>query len=136
MPNPNEDDDDTTIKGAKQWALIETTRQKQSRFAYQVAGLILHAYHLGYEITLGEAWRTPEQAKWNAAQGIGTANSLHTERLAIDLNLFKDGRLIADDEGHKKLGAWWKGLGSDYRWGGDFTKRDYNHYSIAHEGRA
>jgi hypothetical protein len=116
--------------------MIETTRQRQSRFARNAARLILHAYELGYEITLGEAWRSPEQAKWNAANGIGTSNSLHTERLAIDLNLFKEGRYIIDDEGHKELGAWWKAIAPDCRWGGDFTKKDFNHYSIAYDGRA
>lgn len=116
--------------------MIETTRQKQSRFALDISKLIIHAYELGYQLTVGEFWRTPEQAKWNAAQGIGTSNSLHIERMAADLNLFKDGRFITDDEGHKELGAWWKALGPDYRWGGDFTRKDFNHYSIAHEGRA
>lgn len=116
--------------------MIETTRQKQSRFARDVAKLITYAYSIGYEITFGEAWRSPEQAKWNAAQGIGTANSLHIDRLAIDLNLFREGRYITDSEGHSLLGAWWKSLGNDYKWGGDFAKRDFNHYSISHEGRA
>lgn len=116
--------------------MIETTRQKQSRFARDSAKLILHAYELGFEITYGECWRSPEQAKWNAAQGIGTANSLHIDRLAIDINLFINGVYVTNDEGHKVLGAWWKSLGPDYRWGGDFTKKDFNHYSIAHEGRA
>lgn len=116
--------------------MIETTRQKQSRFARNIAKLIEYAYSIGYEITFGECWRSPEQAKWNAAQGIGTTNSLHIERLAIDLNLFKDGRFITDSEGHSLLGAFWKSLGPDFRWGGDFTKKDYNHYSIAHDGRA
>jgi len=108
----------------------ETLRQKQSRFALDVSRLIQYAYSLGYEITLGEAWRTPEQAKWNAANGIGTSTSLHIERLAIDLNLFKDGRFITDGEGHEQIGEWWKKLGIDYRWGGDFARKDFNHYSI------
>jgi len=113
----------------------ETLRQKQSRFALGVALLIQQADSLGYEITLGEAWRTPEQAKWNASQGIGTVSSLHIERLAIDINLFKDGRFITDGEGHAELGRWWKSLGQDYRHGGDFAKRDWNHYSLSSDGK-
>lgn len=113
----------------------ESLRQKQSRFAKDVAHLVLKAYELGYEITFGEAWRTPEQAKWNAAQGIGTATSLHIDRLAIDINLFKAGRFITNKEGHQELGAWWKALGHDYRWGGDFSKKkDYNHYALSPDG--
>jgi hypothetical protein len=115
--------------------MVETQRQKQSRFALGVALLIQEADARGYAVTLGEAWRTPEQAKWNAAQGIGTVTSLHIERLAIDLNLFKDGVFITDGTGHTELGAWWKALGEDHRWGGDFQKKDYNHYSITPDGR-
>lgn len=110
--------------------MTETLRQKQSRFAKDSARLILKAYELGYEITYGEAWRTDLQAAANAASGTGISNSLHKERLAIDLNLFRDGRYITDGEGHSILGTWWKALGPDYRWGGDFTKKDFNHYSI------
>lgn len=113
----------------------ETLRQKQSRFALGVALLIQKADELGYAVTFGEAWRTPEQAKWNAERGAGTMTSLHIERLAIDLNLFKDGRYITDGEGHTELGAWWKLLGQDHRWGGDFVKKDFNHYSITPDGR-
>lgn len=115
--------------------MTETLRQKQSRFTLGIARLIQQADSLGYEVTFGEAWRTPQQAAWNAAQGIGTSTSLHIERLAIDLNLFKAGRYITDGEGHSELGRWWKSLGSDYRWGGDFAKKDFNHYSITPDGK-
>lgn len=110
--------------------MSESLRQKQSRFARDAAKLILKAYELGYEVTFGDAYRTPQQAAANAASGSGIVASLHTERLAIDLNLFRDGRYIADGEGHTQLGMWWKSLGADYRHGGDFKKRDWNHYSI------
>lgn len=107
----------------------------QEQFAQQVANLIKKAGDLGYGVTFGDAYRTPEQAKLNAASGAGISTSLHIERLAIDLNLFKDGRYILDDEGHRELGAWWKTIGPNYRWGGDFTKRDFNHYSLSPDGK-
>jgi hypothetical protein len=107
----------------------------QEEFAQSVARLIQKAGALGYDVTFGEAWRSPGQAALNAAKGAGISNSLHTERLAIDLNLFKDGRYITDGEGHTDLGSWWKALGPMYRWGGDFAKRDYNHYSISPDGK-
>lgn len=115
--------------------MTETLRQKQSRFALGVARLIQQADHLGYAVTFGEAWRTPQQAAWNAAQGAGISTSLHIERLAIDLNLFKDDRYITDGEGHAELGRWWKALGADYRWGGDFVKKDFNHYALSPDGK-
>jgi hypothetical protein len=106
----------------------------QEEFAQSVARLIQKAGTLGYGVTFGEAWRSPEQAALNAAKGSGVSNSLHTERLAIDLNLFKDGVYITDDEGHGLLGIWWKALGPMYRWGGDFKKKDFNHYSLSPDG--
>jgi len=106
----------------------------QEEFAQSVARLIQKASQLGYGVTFGEAYRTPEQAALNAAKGSGISNSLHTERLAIDLNLFKDGMYITDDQGHRTLGVWWKTLGPKYRWGGDFKTKDFNHYSISPDG--
>jgi len=115
--------------------MTETLRQKQSRFALGVALLIQKADELGYAVTFGEAWRTPEQAKWNASQGIGTATSLHIDRLAVDLNLYKNGEWLSKSEDHKILGEWWESLGADYRWGGRFKRPDGNHYSITPDNK-
>lgn len=115
--------------------MAETLRQKQSRFARSVPLLLQYMTALGYEYTLGEAWRTQAQAAANAASGAGISNSLHIDRLAIDINLFKDGIYLADSDSHRPFGAFWKSLGDDYAWGGDFTKPDGNHYSVAHGGR-
>ncbi len=109
----------------------------QQEFAQAAALLIQQAAKLGYGVTLGEAWRTPQQAQLNAQAGIGVANSLHTQRLAIDLNLFVDGVYQADDSKgcYSALGAWWKQMGPNYRWGGDFKPLvDLDHYSISPDG--
>lgn len=115
--------------------MTETLRQKQSRFALAVALLIQEADRRGYAVTFGEAYRTPEQAALNAKKGTGSSNSLHMDRLAIDLNLFKGDRYIVDGEGHSELGRWWKALNQDHRWGGDFPKKDFNHYSLTADGK-
>jgi hypothetical protein len=104
--------------------------QKQQLFAQMVAVLIQHAKTLGYEVTLGEAYRTPEQAQWNAEQGRGIARSLHMLRLAIDLNLYKNGTWLPKDDDHRPLGEWWESQGGT--WGGRFG--DGNHYSLEHKG--
>lgn len=106
----------------------------QEEFAQSVALLIQKAAELGFGVTFGEAYRTPEQAARNAATGAGISNSLHIDRLAIDINLFKNGRYITDDEGHRDLGHWWKLMHAKHRWGGDFTKKDFNHYSCTPDG--
>jgi len=106
--------------------------EKQRKFTRMVAQLIIFAYdELGFELTFGEAYRTPEQALLNAKAGRGIANSLHTDRLAVDFNLFKDGKYITDSAAHLPLGEYWEGIGGS--WGGRFG--DGNHYSLAHEGK-
>lgn len=67
-----------------------------------------------------------------AKQGKGIKNSCHTVRLAIDLNLFKNGKYLTDGTGHDVLGSFWKTLDTDARWGGDF--KDPNHYSFENDG--
>lgn len=107
----------------------------QEQFVFSLPKLIEKAFELGYTVTLGEAWRTPQQAQWDADHGTGISHSLHIERLAIDLNFFKDGSLVTDGSKLAELGAWWKSLGSNYRWGGDFTHLpDGNHFSITPDG--
>lgn len=86
-----------------------------------IADLIIFAYDNGYEITLGDAYAKTGHKK----------NSLHYIRLAIDLNLFKDGQYLDKTEDHKPLGEFWESMGGS--WGGRFN--DGNHYSLEHIGR-
>lgn len=109
-----------------------TLRQKQSFFVELVARLIQEANRQGYELTFGEAYRPPETAALMEKQGKGIKNSLHTLKLAIDLNLFKDGVYLSSTESHRPLGTYWKSLNPMCRWGGDFN--DGNHYSLEHNG--
>lgn len=109
-----------------------TLRQKQSLFVELTARLINFAIGEGYQLTFGETYRSPEEAKRLADAGLGIANSLHTQRLAIDLNLFKGGVFKTTKEAHRPLGEFWKSLHPLCRWGGDFG--DGNHYSIEHNG--
>jgi hypothetical protein len=111
-----------------------TLRQKQSWFAEHVAQLIVAAGAMGYEVTFGEAYRSPEEAARLAKLGKGIKNSLHTQRLAIDLNLFKDGVYLSSTESHRPLGEWWEKQDPLCRWGGRFG--DGNHYSMTHAGRS
>jgi hypothetical protein len=92
-------------------------RKEQSVFVHKVALLILRAYELGYEVTFGDAW-----AKVGHKKG-----SFHYKRLAIDLNLFRDGIWLTDTEDHQPLGELWESLGGT--WGGRFENPDGNHYS-------
>jgi hypothetical protein len=99
-------------------------QKKQSQFAHMLALLILHAEQLGYEITLGDCYRDPRC-------DYGMKDSLHRDRLAADLNLFKDGAYLTGTDDHRPLGEYWESIGGT--WGGRFN--DGNHYSLMHGGR-
>ncbi|MEQ5318017.1 M15 family metallopeptidase [Providencia vermicola] len=103
---------------------------KQNRFTGMVAKLIIFAQENGYQLTFGEAFRTKEQAALNEKAGKGISKSLHTERLAVDFNLFKDGKWLTASSDHKPLGEYWESIGGS--WGGRFN--DGNHYSLEHNG--
>lgn len=108
-----------------------TLRERQSKFARMVADLLIKAYDLGYEVTLGDAYRDPRvHGAIGVRMGYGHPKSCHKLRLAIDLNLFKDGIFLQTTNDHKELGEWWESQGGT--WGGRFN--DANHYSMEHEG--
>lgn len=113
-----------------------TLKEKQTVFASLIPHLINDAIGLGYEVTLGEAWRSPFEAARLAKLGTGIKNSLHTSRLAIDLNLFKDGKYLTKTQDYQELGLIWESHSTvEYicHWGGKFG--DGNHFSIGHLGR-
>ena len=92
-------------------------RDRQVEFAMRIPQLITKAFELGYEVTLGDAYRDPRCP-------YGSKSSRHKRRLAIDLNLFKDGRYLRTTEDHRLLGEYWESIGGT--WGGRFN--DGNHY--------
>lgn len=93
-----------------------TLRERQSEFVRMTALLINYATLRGYELTFGDAW---------ASSG-HKSGSFHYKRLAIDLNLFKDGKWLQDTEDHRELGEFWEHIGGS--WGGKWN--DGNHYSF------
>jgi hypothetical protein len=99
----------------------------QQRFALRIAQLITWGFANGYAITLGDAYRDPRVfGPIGTRIGYGSAASLHKLRLALDLNLFRDGAYLTDAASHAPLGAQWERLGG--RWGGRFA--DPNHYEL------
>jgi hypothetical protein len=98
-------------------------REDQSKFAKCVGKLIGFAYESGYELTFGDAWAHDNHRR----------DSFHYKRLAIDLNLFKDGQYLVRTEDHRVLGEYWESLDPKCSWGGRWM--DGNHYSYG-EGRS
>lgn len=95
---------------------------RQWQFLKDVALLILYADARGMKLTGGTLYRDPDH---NRAVG-GIEGSLHTERLAVDLNLFDGSVYLPDTADHKPLGEFWESLRPENRWGGRFN--DGNHY--------
>ena len=91
-------------------------RNQQSEFVKAVGLLIIYAYSLGYELTFGDTY----SGKFRHKEG-----SWHDKGLAIDLNLFKDGKYLTGTSDHLILGQYWQVLGGT--WGGLWE--DGNHYS-------
>lgn len=107
--------------------------QKQHKFLEMAVALINHAHSLGYQLTLGDGYRDPRVfGPIGERRGYGESRSAHKQRLAIDLNLFRDGQFLQATEDHQPLGEYWESLGGT--WGGRFN--DGNHYSLKHNGIA
>jgi len=107
--------------------------EQQMQFMELVPKLILKALEMGYRLTSGDAFRDPRSHGALGVQGVyGEPNSCHKLRMAIDLNLFKDGKFLASTEDHRALGEWWEKQHPKARWGGRF--KDGNHYSLEYDG--
>jgi len=96
---------------------MSVLRKSQVEFSRHVPRLIQKAFELGFEVTLGDAYRDPRCP-------YGSKSSRHRSRLALDLNLFRDGKYLTETADHLPLGEWWEAIGGI--WGGRF--QDGNHY--------
>lgn len=106
-----------------------TLGQRQRLFMRLLPRLIDYAYQNGFELSIGDGYRDPRlHGAVGVKMGYGHASSNHKNRLAIDLNLFKDGAFLTTSEDHKPLGEYWESLHPLCKWGGRFN--DGNHYSI------
>ena len=111
-----------------------TLGDKQRLFTFNISELIWWAYGEGYELTFGDAYRDPRVfGGMGVRKGYGRSRSNHKVRLAVDFNLFINGRYQRSTEAHRPLGEYWESLHGLNAWGGRFN--DGNHYSMEHQGR-
>jgi hypothetical protein len=114
---------------------MEKLSTKRCRFSAAISHLVIWVNKQpGYSCCFNEVKRSEEQAKKNAATGKGISNSLHLIGLAADIILYKDGVYQTSSEAYRFMGDYWKSLSPDFRWGGDFKKKDGNHFSVEHNG--
>ena len=124
---------------------------EQWAFLQDVANLIIKASELGYQLTGDELERSQVEAwinalpanctliaqtedgkeshYWEKVGGKGIQRSKHIQRLAIDLNAFRNGKLCNTVEEYRLLGEYWESLNPINRWGGKFSSRpDADHF--------
>jgi hypothetical protein len=105
----------------------------QETFMRLLPGLLNHAHVLGFEVRGGDLFRDPAvHGAIGVKMGYGHPKSAHKQKLAIDLNLTKDGKYLTSTEDHRALGEWWEERHPLARWGGRFD--DGNHYSLEYMG--
>ena len=112
-----------------------TLGKQQELFMRLLPLLLLKAQQLGFDIRGGDLFRDPRvHGSPGEAGGYGHRNSCHKLKLAIDLNLFKNGEYLSATSDHQELGLWWEQQHPLCRWGGRFKNPDGNHYSLERQG--
>ena len=104
---------------------------EQAAFLLDVCKLVEEATRQGFTVTAGEMYRTPEQQAVYVKTGRSkTMNSLHLTRRAVDLNFFRDNKLVYNKDALASLGAYWESLHPLNSWGGNGQKLvDVPHFS-------
>lgn len=113
--------------------------EKQIRFNRSLVRLMSFAQHcLKIEVVLKHVLRSREEQARLVKKGASrTMNSRHLLGLAADLVVFRN---LDDDpelepdwniQSYQKLGTYWKSLGDDHVWGGDWPGLvDAGHFEI------
>lgn len=103
---------------------------EQAAFLLDACKLIQKASELGFTVTGGELARTVEQQEIYMKTGkTKTMASNHLKRCAIDLNFFKNGKLVYDIPTLKPVGDYWESLSPQNSWGGNWASfKDVPHF--------
>ena len=99
-------------------------------FMDKVPLLVAEIKRLGLRARGGDLFRDPRlHGQLGEQKGYGHKNSCHKLKLAIDVNLVKDGVLLGDGPEHAALHDFWDSLGGAPR-----IPHDMNHYSVEYRG--
>lgn len=95
--------------------------QEQTAFLLDLCKLVYFATERGWQVTLGEGFRTPEQQAIYFKEGKSkTMNSNHLRRLAQDYCFIRDGVAVWTKSELQPVGNYWESLNPKNRWGGNF----------------
>jgi hypothetical protein len=103
---------------------------EQAAFLLDACKLVSKASEMGFTVTGGELYRSIEQQQIYMNTGkTKTMASNHLKRCAIDLNFFKDGKLVYDIAILKPVGDYWESLNPKNSWGGNWASfKDVPHF--------
>jgi hypothetical protein len=104
--------------------------QIQQFFSRDIVRLLMFIEKNECSYTFGEAYRTKEQAEIYAANGKGIKNSLHCQRLAMDINIFNQkGDILTTVSEYEPYATYWESLNPKNRAGAFFKDRpDADHF--------
>ena len=94
--------------------------EKQIKFTQNVSLLIQYAICIGYQVVIADAARMDRRGH--------KKKSKHYEKLAIDLDVFRENKPLESPEHSFKLGLFWESL--EHVWGGRFKTESYNHFEF------
>jgi len=115
---------------------MTSLRKEQSLFAKDLAMFIAWLISEGYEVTIGEVQRTAEQQAIYIKTGKSkTFAGMHLKKLAADLFIFKDGKLLVSKEELQFAGNKWESMCAANEWGGNWNKfKDVPHFQRSYKG--
>ena len=93
-------------------------------FSQLLCQLVRQIEQNGYQVSVGEVLRMNAQQVFNVKNGLSkTMDSYHLKGLAVDLNIFKNGKVITLDSDFKLVAQYWESLHvncrAGYYWGWD-----------------
>lgn len=98
--------------------------ERRMIFTNNICKLVTFITNQCIGVTIGECYRTQEQAEIYAKQGVGIKDSQHCKGLAVDINLFCNGEYLKDVKDYKIAGQYWEYLHNNNRWGGNWDRDD------------
>lgn len=102
--------------------MSKTLTEQQCDFTFALSRLIdWVVVFTPYMVKIQELNRTIEQQREYVRTGKSkTMKSKHLDKLAVDLVLFKDGKVITEGEPFRVIGRYWEKLGTNHVWGGSW----------------